>query len=234
MRKCRRGTRVWVALVFALATFLPNAGRSTTPVDLMLVLALDVSHSVDEREYDLQRKGLAWAFRHPAVLKKILSGRYGRIAVTAVQWAEMHEQSISVPWTIVNSASSAALFADRLSDMPRRFAGGQTYIAGAIQFANQLTQSAPFAASRRVVDVSGDGINTMGNSPQGARDHAVRSGMTINGLAIVNETTNLAHYYRISVIGGPGAFVMVANDYDDYARAILAKLLREIEAPRIM
>ena len=232
------GTRL-LSLFLLAATFLiaslslPGTGRSTTTVDLVLVLALDASHSVDDREFELQRDGLANAFRHPSVVDAIQRGRHRRIGVAVMQWAGEAEQALSVPWTAIASPSQADAFAARIAQLRRRFFDGSTHIAGAIQVANHLTQTAPFAAARRVVDISGDGINTVGNSPQGTRDAALRTGLTINGLAITNETYDLAEYYRISVIGGPNAFVIQADNYDDYARAILEKLLREI-TPRLV
>ncbi len=223
-----------VAAVISMLFSVHGTVRSTGPVDLALVLALDGSASVDDREFALQRLGLANAFRHPSVLNAILRGRHRRIAVTVVQWAGIGEQQVSVPWTIIDNHRTAAHFAQRLDHMPRRFDGGFTHIAGAIRRANTLTRTAPFAAARRVVDISGDGINTVGNSPHDARDGAVLGGMTINGLTITDEQADLAEYYRLSVIGGPGAFVISANDYDDYARAILIKLLREIDQHFVM
>ena len=221
------------AAILIASLSLPGTVRSTNAVDLVLVLALDTSHSVDEREFELQRDGLANAFRHPAVLDAILRGRHRRIGVAVMQWAGEAEQALSVPWTAIASPAHADAFAADIAQLRRHFHGGSTHIAGAIQAANRLTLTAPFAAARRVVDISGDGINTVGNSPQGARDAALLTGLTINGLAITNETYDLAEYYRISVIGGPDAFVIQADDYDDYARAILEKLLREI-TPRLV
>lgn len=220
-------------ILFTLLTTTSSV-RSTNSVDLLLVLALDSSASVDDTEFALQSEGIAYAFRHPTIINAILRGRHRRIAVTVIQWAGVQEQSIYVPWTVIADPRSAAALSDKLSGMARSFRGGGTYIAGAIQLANTLTGTAPFAAARRVVDISGDGINTVGNSPHGARDAAIRAGITINGLAIINENIGLADYYRLTVIGGPGAFVVPANDYNDYARAILEKLLREIDQHFIM
>lgn len=224
---------VITATLLVASIALPGTVRSTNAVDLVLVLALDTSHSVDEREFELQRDGLANAFRHPSVIDAIQRGRHRRIGVAVMQWAGEAEQALSVPWTVIENPAHADAFAGDIAQLRRQFFGGSTHIAGAIKAANGLTLAAPFAAARRVVDISGDGINTVGNSPQGARDAALRTGLTINGLAITNETFDLAEYYRISVIGGPDAFVIQADDYDDYARAILEKLLREI-TPRLV
>ena len=223
-------SRCVAAVLVSSALLLSSviAVRSTDNVDLVLVLALDVSHSVSDQEFDLQRVGLAKAFRHPAVIKAIQDGQRKRIAVSAVQWSGFLEQHIAVPWTIISETADAFAFADRLAQMPRRYTGGATHIAGAIRHATDLIGKAPFAAPRQVIDVSGDGRNNVNDSPRGARDRAVRAGVTINGLAIVHKTPDLVDYYRQYVIGGPGAFVVSAKDYDDFPRAILLKLLREI------
>lgn len=229
----------WTGVVLTALLVLLASGqgvRSTNSVDLVLVLALDVSGSVNDREYDLQKTGLARAFRHPSVIDAITQGREKRIAVMAVQWAGLKEQFIAVPWTVITGATSAGAFADHLAVMRRRYAYplGVTHISGVIRFATREALAAPFVAGRRVVDISGDGKNNVLDPPQGARDDAVSAGMTINGLAIVNETHDLTEYYRAGVIGGPGAFAMTATDYEDYARAIRRKLLREISQQFIM
>ena len=225
--------RSWASItVAALAILLatPDSVRSTNKVDLILVLALDVSGSVNDREYELQKTGLVRAFRHPSVIEAISQGHTKRIAVTAVQWAGFREQVISVPWTVIAGPNGAAEFADRLAAMRRRYAYplGVTHISGIIRFGTEIALAAPYAADRRVVDISGDGKNNVNESPEAARDDAVVAGLTVNGLAIINETPDLTTYYRETVIGGPGAFVITANDYDDYARSILRKLIREI------
>ena len=204
-------------------------GNAASKVDLVLVLALDVSGSVDEDEFELQRRGLETAFRHPLVVAAIQRGRAGRIAVAAVQWAGYHNQHVAVPWSIIENSPSAARFADRLATMPRHFPDGPTHLSGIIRFATNLARKAPFQPARRVIDISGDGKNNIGDPPARARDEAIRSGMTINGLPVLNASEALEKYYRSQVIGGPGAFVISAADYEDYPRAILRKLLREIE-----
>ena len=117
---------------------MPQAVRSTTNVDLVLILALDVSNSVDEREFDLQRTGLVRAFRDATIVEAIGHGRYKRIAVAAVQWAGLDEQSVSVPWAIIGSADEARDFAARLAVMPRRFRKGVTHISGMIEFGTRM------------------------------------------------------------------------------------------------
>ena len=222
----------WLGVVMLVATILllttARQGRTTVAVDLLLVLALDVSESVDNREFELQKVGLARAFRHPALIDAIARGPNRRIAVATVQWSGYQDQYVSLAWQTVSDAASAAAFAQRLADMPRRYPNDFTHISGAIEFSTRLIASAPYLAPRRVIDVWGDGENNVQLPPGAARDAAVRSGVTINGLAIINESDRLDDYYRRNVIGGPGAFVEVAQDYDDFAAAMLRKLLREI------
>ncbi|MFY0614632.1 MAG: DUF1194 domain-containing protein [Hyphomicrobiaceae bacterium] len=206
---------------------------STIKVDLALVLALDISASVDDREFNLQKLGLAAALTNPKVLDAIKFGSNKRIAVTVVQWAGYRQQFVSVPWQLIGDAENAQEFAADLSAMGRRETLGFTHIGGAIRFSAQLLEPMQLAADRRVVDISGDGTNNVSPRPQSARDNAVRSGITINGLAIANEVRDLNAYYRNTVIGGPGAFVIVAQDYSDYEKAMIQKLVREINAKAI-
>lgn len=229
--------RMWLgSAVIAFATaavvvtsLLPNEVRSTVPADLVLVLALDVSASVDDREFELQRQGLANAFRDPGVLEAIVGGATKQIAVAAVQWSGKHQQSIEIPWTIVKGRQSADRVSAALMKMPRRFTGGQTDISGMIEFTAAHALSAPVAAPRRVVDISGDGLDNVSYSTHEERDSAVRAGVTINALAIRNEVPDLDAYYRSYVIGGPQAFVITARDYQAFSDAILRKLIREIK-----
>ncbi len=214
------------AAIILLATTL--SVRSTLNVDLVLVLALDVSASVDDREFDLQKNGLAVAIRHPSVIKAIRDGRNQRIAITVVQWSGYRQQFVSLRWSIVDGPGSAAEFAARLANMKRQSTNGFTHIGGAIRFSARLAKAAQFTSRRFVIDVSGDGTNNVQPHPPKARDDAVRAGITVNGLAIINEAANLDTYFRKTVIGGPGAFVITAQSYDDYAAAMVRKLIREI------
>lgn len=233
------GPKSWAGIALAALFILlltPGSSRSTNKVDLVLVLALDVSGSVNDREYDLQKTGLARAFRHPSVIEAISQGHSKRIAVTAVQWAGFREQVVSIPWTVIAGSNGAADFADHLASMRRRYAYplGVTHISGIIRFGTEIALAAPYTTERRVVDISGDGKNNVMDAPETARDEAILAGLTINGLAIINEAPDLTAYYRSTVIGGPGAFVITANDYDAYARSILRKLIREISHHLIM
>ncbi len=208
------------------------------PVELELVLAVDSSVSVNPREFDLQMSGLAAAFRDERVIGAIQAVGERGIAVTLVQWAEIGQQAVSVDWMRLQDAATAEAFAERIDAAPRAFVGAATAITYALRFAVPLFQVNEFDGERRVIDISGDGVNNSGPPPTTFRNVAVNAGITVNGLAIVNEYFDLDLYYEESVIGGSGAFVMVAEDYRDFADAIVAKLVREIlstpvaEAPR--
>ena len=203
-----------------------------TPVDLELVLAVDVSGSVDVPEYELQTRGLAQAFRDPEVLAALQApGRRG-IAVALAQWSGRFQQEVAIDWTLVRDAASAEAFARRIEGMERRFQA-ETGIANALAFAIRLLQQNRFTGGRQVIDISGDGPSNVGADPDPVRDAAVAARITINGLAIVNEEPTVDLYYADHVIGGPDAFLMVAKDFQDFARAIRRKLLREIESAPI-
>jgi hypothetical protein len=208
-------------------------------VDLLLVLAADVSRSIDAAKFQLQRDGYAAAVADPRVLDTIRAGRNGRIALTFVEWSGIGAQRVVIDWMTVGDAASAKDFGDRLLESPRSFAD-RTSISGAIEFAMAQLTRAPFAARRHTIDISGDGTNNSGRDVTELRDQAVAKGITINGLAILSETplpwnpehTNppggLDHYYRSNVIGGPGAFVMVAKNFDSFGEAIISKLIAEV------
>lgn len=199
-------------------------------VDLNLVLAVDSSSSVDAEEFALQMEGIAHAFRDPQLVGAIESGVHQAIAVTLVEWSNAGWQRENVGWTVIRDAASANAFADLVEGAPRLIYGGATSISGALRFALKQLDQPPVPAERAVIDLSGDGSHNQGGPVAEARRAVLAAGVTINGLAIVNEEPDLEQYYRAEVIGGPGAFVMAARDYEDFARAILRKLLREIEA----
>lgn len=210
-------------------------------VDVLLVLAVDVSLSISETRFDLERRGYAEAFTDPRVLRAIGDGPAGRIGVALFDWAGPGEQRVAVDWMIIGSAQDAALFAARLAAVPRPFYG-RTAIGSALGFAADLLARAPFRTERTVIDISGDGTGNAGRSITDARDAAVSAGITINGIVVLTdpdgmpsflkEHTNppggLAAYYREHVIGGEGAFVMSAESFEAFGRAIVAKLIREI------
>ncbi|WP_040401263.1 DUF1194 domain-containing protein [Amorphus coralli] len=215
-------------LLLALAGLAPHASAQSSRVDIALVLAFDCSYSVDAREFELQRRGLAQAFLDEAVVAAAQAGRHGRIAVTVVQWSADDIQTVAVPWRLVDGPATAAELANRIAGMPRLAAPGSTSISAVMAYSATLLEAAPFAADKRVIDVATDGINNLGPWLRDARNLVVARGITINGLAIQDEVDYLHHYLRNRMIGGPGAFVEIADDYDDFPRAIRTKLLREI------
>ena len=227
----------WTALIATLlaAPCLPAAAEDV-PVDLELVLAVDISGSVDELEAQLQREGYIAALRHPHVIEAIQGGMFRRIAATYVEWAGDHYQRTMLDWTLLEDGAGAHGFADALAETPLMTAHW-TSISGAIDYGAALFDNNGFEGVRRVIDISGDGYNNRGRRVELARDEAVAAGITINGLPIVNDRPNpwggsppkdLDLYYEERVIGGPGAFILVAKDYTSFASAILSKLLLEI------
>lgn len=236
---------VQVVVAGGLSCFLALAlavikARAET-VDLLLVLAADVSRSVDAQKFQLQREGYAAAIANPRVIEAISSGRFHRIAICYLEWSGTGSQKLVVDWTVVRDADSAGQFASHLAETPRAFAD-RTSISGALDFAMAQLDRAPFDAPRRVIDVSGDGTNNAGRDVNEARDEAVARGVTINGLVILtaqplswnadhtNPAGGLTNYYRTNVIGGPGAFVHEAEDFNAFGQAILNKLVAEIAA----
>ncbi len=211
-----------------MGIFYISSARAMTPVDLELVLAVDCSYSVDEVEFRLQMDGMALAFKSKQVFDAIQSGPYGSIAVTVVHWSKSDVQIQALPWTKLDSQDSILGFADQLLQLPRLSSAGGTSISGAIGFSHLLIESNNYTGARRVIDLSADGRNNSGWLLQDVRNNALYGGLTINGLTILNEVPTLHYYFRQKVIGGPGAFVVIANDYSKYPEAILRKLLQEI------
>jgi hypothetical protein len=234
-------TRTVRALVLLL-TFIvawPVAAPAAEQVDLLLVLAADVSRSIDAAKFQLQRDGYAAAISDPRVLEAIKSGRTGRIGLTFVEWSGVGSQHVVIDWTMVADAGDAKGFGDHLLEAPRSFAD-RTSISGAIEFAMGQLARAPFVSARHTIDVSGDGTNNAGRDVIAARDEALAQGVTINGLVILSETplawnpdhTNppggLENYYRDHVIGGAGAFVLAAQDFNAFGQAIVKKMIAEV------
>lgn len=218
----------WLVGLAAIIGATGTPAQAQIPVDLELVLAVDCSRSIDDAEFALQIQGYAAAFRHPSVLRAIQSGERRAVAVTYVQWAGPFLQNQAIGWTMVNDGESAAEFADQILAAPRGFYGGGTSLSGIIDFGRTLFNKSGFSGRRRVIDISGDGVNNSGRLAASARDDAVREGLTINGLAILTEVSALDVYFREHVVGGEGAFVIEAEDFDAFAQAILNKLIREI------
>lgn len=231
--------RVAVALLSLALALSPPAVRAAEAVDLLLVLAADVSRSVTEPKFKLQREGAAGAITHPDVVKAITSGPNRRIAVCFVEWATAGQQTVVIDWTLIGDGEAARSFGGKLVELPRSFSGS-TSISHAIDFAVIQLERAPFKAERRVIDVSGDGTNNSGRAVTDARDEAVAKGITINGLIILTplsesfrpEHTNppggLEKYFQDNVIGGFGAFTVVAESHESFGRSLTKKLIAEI------
>ena len=239
--------RKLAAAVAALALFglglAPGGGaaRAADKVDLLLVLAADVSRSIDEGEFELQRKGYAAALTDPKVIAAIVGGPHHAIATTFVEWSGAGDQAVVVDWTVIRDEEAANGMAATILQAPRSFVG-RTSISAAIDYSMERLKAAPVEAERRVIDVSGDGTSNSGRGVTEARDDALAQGVTINGLAIINTNANpgyafhtnppggLPKYYQDNVIGGPGAFLLVVENFETFADAITRKLMSEIAA----
>ena len=223
----RRLLRCAVILIALLGAAVVPPASAAEPVDLLLVLASDVSRSVDNAKFKLQREGYAAAISNGRVLDAIAAGRNHRIAVLFMEWSGNGNQKVVIDWTVIDGPKAAQAFADQLLEMPRAFAVAQF-------------SRAPFTAERQTIDVSGDGTNNAGRDVTQARDEALRIGININGLVILSDTpmpwnpehTNppggLAKYYRDNVTGGPGSFVIEAKDFGSFGEAIVKKMIAEI------
>jgi hypothetical protein len=226
-----------LAPVLALALLLSAAAPAAAgppEVDLALVLAVDISNSMDPEEQELQREGFIQAFRSPVVHAAIRSGLLGRIAVTYMEWAGSTNQQVVMPWTVIDGPEPALAFAATLSRSPTRRAP-RTSISGAIDFSMSLLEQSGVDPVRRVIDISGDGANNQGRLVTDARNEAVARGVTINGLPIMLkrpggywDVANLDLYYRDCVIGGPGAFMVPVRERAQFVAAIRTKIIREI------
>ncbi|UPG74140.1 DUF1194 domain-containing protein [Roseomonas gilardii subsp. gilardii] len=218
--------------------------RAAEPVDVALVLAVDVSRSIDEDEARLQREGYRKAVTDPRVVAAIRGGMIGSIALAYVEWAGAEYQRLVIPWTQIASQADADGWADALDRAPRQSLSW-TSISGGIDFSHKLLDDMPYEAMRRVIDVSGDGVNNSGPPAEEARDRAVADGIVINGLPIMNDRPAygrmpplpLDQYYGQNVIGGPGAFLISAADFEAFENAVRRKLVREVaglDGPRVM
>lgn len=225
-------------LAFAVCAALSGALRAAD-VDLEVVLAADVSRSIDDGEFELQRKGYAAAMTDPRVLKAIASGPHHAIALSFVEFSGDDEQHVVVPWTALRDEEGAGSVASILLKAPRSFMG-RTSISRAIDFSVAQFAAAKWHATRRVIDISGDGTSNSGPELEKSRKAAIAQGITINGLAIINDRPDMSfsvhthppgglpHYYREEVIGGPGAFLVVVRDFKSFADAMANKLAKEI------
>jgi Protein of unknown function (DUF1194) len=226
-RKVEAAVLLGLVLAILLVSAAVASARAEVSVDLELVLAIDSSRSVDFGESELQMGGIANALRDPEVIEAIQGGAPNGVAVAVIEWSGPGQQLVAVDWTRITDAASAAALAARIEAMGRGLIG-ETAIGEALRFASDLLAYGPFEGARRIIDVSGDGPSNAGAEPEPMRDAAALAGITINGLAILRENPGLDRYYAEHVIGGPDAFVVIAEDYDDFARAIRQKLLREI------
>lgn len=220
-------------LFAAAAITAPTAARADGAVDLQLVLAVDTSGSVNRTRFELQRDGYANAFQNPQVQRVIFGGRAGSIAVCLTHWTGPGLNEVSQPWTRIGDAEACMEFGNRITAAPRLLHAGGTSISGAIDHSRLMFGRCPFngvggKAPRRVIDISGDGENNRGRSPDSARDEAAALDITINGLPILAIEPNLDDYYRNHVIGGPGAFLIAAQTFEMFGEAVRRKLVQEI------
>jgi hypothetical protein len=232
------------ALAVAAVGLRVGAATPSEPVDVALVLAADVSRSINDGEFDLQRRGYAGAIASQQVLDAIHSGPRGAIALGFVEWAGEAEQTVVVDWSIIRGKPDADKFAATLLAAPRSFTG-RTAIGSAIDFSMGVLGEGGIDATRHLIDISGDGTSNQGRAVTDARDAAVHAGVVINGLSIYNKQaaqiggylalhTNppggLEKYYRDNVIGGPGSFVVPIEDFGSFGEAMIRKLVSEISS----
>jgi hypothetical protein len=225
-------------LILAMAPFA-SYDASAEPVDVELILAVDVSLSMSPSELAIQRDGYVAALTHDQVIEAIRDGAHGKIAVTYVEWAGATVQKVIVPWTVIASYDDARTFTDRMTMHPPSSAR-RTSISGALGFAADMFAESPHRGMKRVVDVSGDGPNNQGAPVVRARDALIEQGITINGLPLMTnsgfssayDVPNLDHYYRDCVIGGPGAFMIPVNDWSQFPEAVRRKLVLELAGVR--
>ena len=220
----------WVIGLLLVST--PLAARAAEPVDTALVISVDVSLSVDTGRYELQRDGTAAAIASPDFARAATIGPNGAIAVTVMEFSDPDRQIPVVTWTRVASVADARALADTVRHV-HRSSSGLTGIANALLTADELFDESPWPAVRRVVDVSGDGMSNIGPPIDEVRDKLVADGITINGLPILTEEPWLETYYTLYLIGGPGAFVIVAKDLDSFADAMRRKLVAEVMVSQV-
>jgi hypothetical protein len=234
------GRIAWVAL--AALFLLPVVGTAPAQaddVDVALVLVTDVSRSIDDSEFKLEKDGYTSAFTNQKVLDAIHGGPTGKIAVAYLEFASSFEVRTVLEWTVISDMASAQSFVDKLASAPRSF-WGRTAISAGVDQAVQLLSESGMNATRHVIDVCGDGTNNAGREVADARDDALKAGITINGLAIINDHPvswtfahvqppgGLAKYYRDNVTGGSGSFVVEVHDFSTFGEAMTRKLVQEI------
>ena len=227
---------VALSLLLAFSAMAPALAQDKKEVDLALALAIDISGSIDPDEAKLQREGYVQAFRDPVIMKAILGGSHGRIAVAYYEWSDAWVQRLLIDWTLLDSEAAIASFTTRLANAPISIAR-RTSISGAIRYAIPLFGRSPYEADRKVLDISGDGSNNDGGLVTDMRYEALKERIVINGLPIMNDRpnpfgfpseTDLDKYYLHCVTGGPRSFVEVAQNFEDFPRAVRKKLLQEV------
>lgn len=212
-----------------------QADNDAASVDVELILAVDVSYSMDMDELAVQREGYAQAIVSKEFLQALKTGPKGKVAIAYFEWAASNDQKIIIPWRVIDGPETADAVADEIMKTPIRRAS-RTSISGAIYFAMPLFDQSPYHGVRRVLDISGDGPNNNGAPVTGARDEALSKGIVINGLPIMvkepsystMDIDNLDWYYEDCVIGGPGSFVVPIKGRDKFKEAIRSKLLQEV------
>lgn len=198
-------------------------------VDVELILALDCSYSVDDKEYRLQTYGIAQALRNPEIIRAIRAGPYQSIAISIVQWSNENSQTLALPWYRINNEQSAHNLANLVQNLARQTRPGSTSLSGAIQYSMRAFQQSPYQGIKQIIDISGDGRNNNGQDMASVRYAALALGITINGLPILTDDPTLDFYYKNKVITGPGSFVIKAKNYSDYVTAIERKILKEVK-----
>ena len=230
------GVTAWTGWAAAPGSRLHADTRaSAIPVDTELVLAVDVSYSMDPEEQQLQREGYIAAITSVEFMQALRGGMHAKVAVTYFEWAGPYDQKIIVPWRLIDGPEAADGVANDIARAPYRRAS-RTSISGALQFAKPLFDASGFNGIRRVIDVSGDGANNSGSPVTLLRDDVLAAGITINGLPIMlkrpntftMDIENLDIYYEDCVIGGPGAFIIAIQNRDQFKEAIRTKLVLEI------
>jgi len=228
-----------VVVACALGTGATSPAARAEAVDMLLVLAADVSRSIDDVEFNLQRRGYAAAMTDPEVVRAIVGGKHHAIAVTFVEWSGASDQNVVVDWTVIRDGEAADGVATAILAAPRSFLG-RTSISAAIDFSMERLAAAPATGDKRIIDISGDGTSNAGRAVTEARDDAIAAGVTINGLAIINTSASpgyafhtqppggLPKYYEENVIGGPGAFMLHIENFDSFTEAITRKMMTEI------
>jgi hypothetical protein len=218
-----------IAGIGALAVAASPAAAQQTPVDIELAFVVDASGSIDEEETRLQRQGYVDALKNPKVQSSITGGLSGGIAVAYIEFAADGCARLSVPWTRVHNVASADAFGQNILAAPPMFCPGGNAVGEALAFAANSIENNVYKGARRVIDISGDGPNTVGVSVEPVRDLIVAAGITINGLVINRPSMpNLEDYFKGAITGGPGSFVIKAKDRASFAEAILKKMILEI------